>query len=336
MSEVAGGLGRRIAEQLGALTLEKVLSSGLENAKANLSAIKSGKSLAALLPTDVLGKQDALVIAAGPSIHRFETARIIKDSEFKGIIVATESSMAWCLRHNIVPDLVVTLDPHSERIVRWFGDPDLNEKDLIRDDYYSRQDMDPKFRENQLSFNRELINLVNQYGPRMKIAVASSASFAVVRRAEESGMDVYWWNPMYDDYEVSGSITQRLYQENGLPCLNAGGNVGTACWVIAHALLGIRRVGLVGMDFGYYADTPYDRTQYYKEVLALVGKEFIKVRNPYLESDFYTDPAYLWYRDSFLEMAAEAECQTVNCTNGGILFGPNISWSDLSAFLSGT
>src|SRR5688572_6902830 len=146
MSEVAGGLGRRIAEQLGTLTLEKVLSSGLENAKANLSAIKSGKSLAALLPTDVSGKQAALVIAAGPSIHRFETARIIKDSKFKGIIVATESAMAWCLRHNIVPDLVVTLDPHSERIVRWFGDPDLNEKDLIRDDYYSRQDMDPKFR----------------------------------------------------------------------------------------------------------------------------------------------------------------------------------------------
>jgi hypothetical protein len=152
-------------------------------------------------------------------------------------------------------------------------------------------------------------------------------------------MQAYWWNPMYDDYERPESLTRRIHELNGLPCVNAGGNVGTACWVLAHAVLRKKRIGLVGMDFGYYADTPYFRTQYYKEILDLVGSDrldevFVRIRNPYLNEEFYTDPAYLWYRDSFIEMAQDAYCDTYNCTEGGILFDPRIKWTTLSEFLS--
>ncbi|MFQ5801316.1 MAG: 6-hydroxymethylpterin diphosphokinase MptE-like protein [Candidatus Methylomirabilales bacterium] len=335
----SGRLGRWIATELERITLEKVAEVGFANARANAALIAKGKSILALQDTPLMHGESALVIAAGPSVHRHDTARLIKESGFEGVVVATESAMSFCLRNGIIPDLVVTLDPHAHRIVRWFGDPDLTEDALTRDDYFARQDIDPKFREDQLGFNRELLNLVNTNGPRIRIAVASSASEAVVRRVVESNMDVYWWNPMYDDYDLEDSLTRQIHALNGLPCVNAGGNVGTACWVFAHAVLGKKRVGLVGVDFGYYADTSYNQTQYYKEIFALVGPDrldevFVRVQNPHLGQEFYTDPAYLWYREAFLEMVQQAECETYNCTGGGILFGPGIHWMVLPEFLS--
>jgi hypothetical protein len=337
-TQPSSSLGRAISASLGDITLRKVSEVGFANARANAPRIASGSSIADLQQTSLALGTDALVIAAGPSLHRIEAARIIRDSGFAGTIIATESSMSWCLRNGIVPDLVVTLDPHATRIVRWFGDPLLDEAALSRDDYHARQDMDPHFGEQQLKSNAELLSLVDEFGPRMRIAISSSASEAVASRVEESGMTTYWWNPMYDDIDAPNSLTRTIREMNGLPCVNAGGNVGSACWVFAHAVLGKTRVGLVGVDFGYYDDTPYESTQYYKEILALVGPErldevYVRIRNPHLSRDFFTDPAYLWYRDSFLEMAESAGCQTYNCTGGGILFGPGIRWSDLGEFL---
>jgi len=335
----SGTLGRLFAAQLAEITLEKVTEAGFANARANAALISKGRSIAALQETSLMQSTAALVIAAGPSLHRKHAARIIRESGFKGTIVATESAMHWCLRHGVVPDLIVTLDPHPHRIVRWFGDPDLKEEDVRRDDYFARQDMDPGFREDQLRANQELVDIINKKGSSMRIAIASSASGAVARRVIESGMEAYWWNPMYDDYDKAESLTRRIHELNGLPCVNAGGNVGTACWVLAHAVLRKRRIGLVGMDFSYYAETPYFHTQYYKEILKLVGLDrldevFVRIRNPYLDEEFYTDPAYLWYRDSFIEMAQEADCDTYNCTEGGILFDARIKWATLGEFLS--
>ncbi|MBI2058269.1 MAG: DUF115 domain-containing protein [Nitrospirae bacterium] len=332
-----GDLGRRIAGQLDSLTLEKVGDVCLANAKSNTDAIASGRSVEDLAKTRMAQGEDALVIAAGPSIHRFDTARLIRESGFEGVIIAAESSLAWCLRSGIAPDLVVTLDSHPERVVRWFGDPHLTEEAVWRDDYYSRQDMDPKFREDQIRFNRELTEMVDRAGPRIKLAVSTGSSCAVVARALGAGMNLYWWNPMLDDYEAEESLTRRLHHLNGLPCINAGGNVGAACWVIAHAVLRKKRIGLIGMDLGYYADMPYERTQYFHEIVDLVGRNrldemYVRIHNPHVDKEFYTDPAYLWYRDVFLEMAGQADCETYNCTGGGILFGPSIRWSELADF----
>ena len=334
----AGWLGTRLAAEMSALTLEKVRVIGPQNAERNRFRILAGKSVLALRSTPLIEGDTALVIAAGPSLHRRDVARLLKEMSFAGVVITTESALSYCVRHEIVPDLVVTLDSHADRIVRWFGDPNLTRERLDRDNYFSRQDMDPGFAGDELRFNQELLHLVDTYGPKIRIAVASSASEAVVDRVYAAGMEVYWWNPFYDDYERPDSLTRRLYELNGLPCLNAGGNVGSACWVIAHAVLRKKRIGLLGVDFSYYPDTPYERTQYYQELMHLVGRDrldevFIRVYNPHLGQEFYTDPAYLWYRDSFLEMVQEAPCETFNCTEGGILFGTGLTFTTLRSFL---
>lgn len=331
-----------LSSRMAELTLARIGPEALENARRNQSEVVVGRSILEL-PGSLGPDADsaALVIAAGPSIHRVDTVAMIRESGFKGLKIATESSMAWCLRNGIVPDVVVTVDPHPDRIVRWFGDPELTQEHIDRDDYYSRQEMDPEFCREQLRVNAQLIDLVNRHGPRIKIAMSTSASQAVVRRAKEAGMEIFWWNPFYDDPALPDSVTRQAYTLNRLPCINAGGNVGTACWVLAHAILGKSRIGLLGVDFGYYDDTTYRQTQYYTEIKELAGDEegvaafFSHIHNPYVRRDFFTDPAYLWYRDIFLEMAEEAQIagvKTYNCTGGGILFGPGIIFADLKTF----
>ncbi|HET8576529.1 MAG TPA: 6-hydroxymethylpterin diphosphokinase MptE-like protein [Methylomirabilota bacterium] len=326
-------LGKQIASALKDATFERVAAVGLANAELNRPRI--GRSVLELGQAS-LGRGDAaLVVGAGPSLHRRRSLERLKASGFTGTIVAADGALGACLRAGVVPHIVVSVDPHPERIVRWFGDPALTEAGA--DDYFRRQEMDPAHHGDEVAANRALVELVDAHAPRIKVAVATSAAPAVVDRCEKAGMALYWWNPMYDDYDRPGSVSRRLFEMNGLPCLNGGGNVGTAAWVLAHAVLKKRRVGLIGMDLSYAPGTPYEKTQYYPELVELLGarhpEAFVHVTNPYLGETWFSDPAYYWFREVFLEMAAEAPCETYNCTEGGLLFGPGIATVRLEEFL---
>jgi len=278
----------------------------------------------------------AIVIAAGPSLHRTRSIARIRESGYDGDLIAVDGALGHCLREGLVPDYVVTLDPLSVRICRWFGDPDLASRE--DDDYFRRQEMDPYLGRDEAQRNRELIGLVNRHGPSIKAVICTSSTPEVTRRCLESGMALYWWNPMVDDVDRPDSVTKRLYQMNRAPCMASGGNVGTAAWMVASQLLRKREVAVVGMDLGYAPGTPLEKTQYYPELRELFGdrlqEAIIPVENPYLRETWFADPAYYWYRELFLQMAAQARCVTVNCTGGGILFGQSVRWMPLGEFLA--
>lgn len=336
--ESNGALGRELVANQVRMTLDRIGQICIDNARQNLQHLDRGKSIVALRGQSLGKTDDAVVIAAGPSIKRKDPISTIKEMEFGGAVIATDSGMYYCLRNGVVPDLAVTVDPFPSRIVRWFGDPDLSIESLKKDDYYRRQDMDESFA-NEIRTNDEVLELLNRHGPDMRIALSTSSADVVVRRAIETGMDIYWWNPMLDDPSIEGGLSQQLHAINGLPLINAGGNVGAASWMIADAVLEKSNVAITGMDFAYYADTPYNATQYYYEAIDLVGEDnldsiYIHLKNPHLDQWFYTDPAYYWYREAFLEMVADGQCTTHNCTEGGILFGDNITFQPLVDFLS--
>lgn len=335
--EGAGELGQKLVAKMGDLTWDRHGPMGVANAKRNRAVLDRGQSLAALRKERIGEGGSAVVIAAGPSLKRQDPAQTLLARGYKGAIVTTESALLYCLRAGLVPDLTVTLDPHATRIVRWFGDPNLSAESLKADDYFSRQDMDRAFAD-EMAANREILGLMDRYGSRIRIALSTSASQAVVDRVLAVGMKVYWWNPMFDDPDQPNSVTAELQAMNRLPCVNAGGNVGSAAWMMATEVLGKTRVALTGVDFAYYDGTPYKNTQYYKEAVALVGEDnldsvYIRLFNPDLGAWFYTDPAYMWYRQAFLDMAADSEARTFNCTGGGILFGPPITTLPLDQFL---
>ncbi len=332
-----GAIVRRLIADMQQMTWDRIGEHAIRNARRNLQYRDSGRSLAELRGASLGEGDSAVIVAAGPSVRRQNPAKVLAERGYRGMVLSTDSGIAHCLRHGLVPHLVVSLDPHPTRIVRWFGDPTIREQDLEEDDYYRRQDLDPVFAD-EMRANEEIIALMHRYARQMRIALSTSTSIAVVERAIDAGMQIYWWNPMLDDPDKPGSRTRELMDMNGFPALNAGGNVGSASWMIADAVIGKRRVALTGMDFGYYGDTPLSSTQYYREAVDMVGLErapelFSRIYNPYVGAWFVSDPAYQWYRECFLEMVQEGECETYNCTEGGILFGPGVIFCNLEQFL---
>lgn len=310
---------------------------GLDNARGNQTFIKNSIDLlrGEVLPPD--SGDSALIITAGPSLHRQDPAKLIKESGYKGTLIAVDAALNYCLRNELIPDYVVSVDPHHVYIMRWFGDPEFDSRP--KDDYFERQELDPELAKNQREKNTRQIELVNRYGPRMKMVIATSVSPNVTRRCLDAGMNLYWWNPLYDDWDAPNSYTRRAWEMNKLPCMVGGGNVATSAWIFAHAILGKKRVGLVGMDFGYAPGTPFYNTQRYHEMREFFGekdiaKGYIQIHNPHLNETWFTDPTYAWYRRGFLDLAAEANCETHNCTEGGVIFGGNVRWTKLRDFLA--
>lgn len=329
-------LSDQIASQLADVTLEKSRALGLKHAQENLPLQPGDSKITALVGRG--RARPAIVVGAGPSLHSKESLQRIKSKGFKGVVISTDGAFRVCLKNDIIPDYVISLDPHPERIVRWFGDPSLNDT-ILEDDYFRRQDLDPGFNRDEKKVNAELIALVNQHGPRVTAVLSSSCSPSVVKRCRQAGMPISWWNPLYDDYDQENSLSRQVNALNGIPCINAGGNCGTAGWVFAHSVLECDPVGLIGFDFSYRAELPYLNTQYYYELRDMVGEEnldeaYTPYTNPLTGEKFYTDPTYLWYRQSFLEMLQDAPGRTINITEGGILFGPDLPMEPLEKFLT--
>lgn len=309
----------------------------LNNVRSNLPFIQ--KSLKALAPQTCIKSNSAIIVSAGPSVFRKQSIQKILNANYQGTLICVDGSYIACLKAGIIPDFVVTLDPDRTRIVRWFGDPALEENSK-NDDCFLRQDLDIEFRKNALQKNEHHIELVNRYGPLTKAIVASCAPSNVVQRILEAKLDTYWWHPLMDDPRNEEGLTRKLYQLKALPCINTGGTVGTAAWIFAASILKIDHLALVGMDLGYYRDTPYSMTQTYYELLEYHGKEkgletyFKEVVFPLTQEKFYIDPTYYWYRKNFLELYRLIPTKTVNCTEGGTLFGEELPCLRLDQFLA--
>lgn len=315
-------------------TFRKTAEISLHHARLNLPLVK--KTIADLdVPEDAFPA--GIVVSGGPSIHLKSPLKKLKADGFAGSVVACDGALGNCLRHGIVPDFVVSVDPHPDRIVRWFGDTKLAQRKP--DDYFRNQDLDETVARDEIKANDELIRLVNQHGRKIKAILSTSITPDIAQRCLEAGMEIYWWNPIFDDYDAPGSLTRKLYELNKAPGLVTGGNVGASAWAFTYAVLRKKVIGLLGMDFSYAPGTPLHKTQYYTAIKELYpddpAKAYIQIYNPHLNETWFTDPAYYWYRESFLKMVAEIEPDVAvhNCSEGGILFGQRIHFTPFDQFL---
>ena len=282
-------------------------------------------------------KNSALIVSGGPSLRVINNIDLIKKYKDSFIIISTDGSLFYLLENNIIPDLIVSLDPHPTRIIRWFGDQKLSKKKLTEDNYFRSQDIDIKFK-NEIMVNKKILKLTSKFGRRFNLALCTSAPENVVKRLIKIKSKIYWWNPFLDDVDKKKiSYSEKLYNINKLPLINSGGNVGSACWMIAANVLNCKNIGMIGMDFSYYIDTNLKQTQYYGILKKNFGTKYInkfykRIFNPYVKKYFYTDYVYNWYKDIFLEMINDSKNNTINCTEGGILFGKSIKNMKLKDF----
>lgn len=290
---------------------------------------------------DEFVERDCIIVSAGPSILRENTlSRLNKAKKgSEAAIVCMDASLIRLLKLGIVPDYCVVIDPHPTRMLRWFGDPWIEEH-LAEDEYFIRQDLDVAFRDASLKQNQENIELLNQNGSKVKVICATTVDPKLVDRFLEIGFKcIFWFTPLVDNPDKVESLTKYLYQLNGISCMNTGGNVGCASWIFANHVAQAKRVGAIGMDYSYYDDVPLSQTQTYPELMEWCDRdsldELFVSQHGIGGKVFYQDPTFYWYCDNFISLVAKSPKPLYNLTEAGLLMGENIVQSSVESFLNG-
>ena len=155
------------------------------NFAENLATIRKGKDIKELPRLD--GKP-CICLGAGPSVWKHNHLELLK--KWKGTILCCDRMLIECLKRDIVPFAVATVDG-DKRIKEFYDDP-----------------------------------VVDKYRDEVK-AVFSAVTVhpEVVRRCP---FEKYWFVPIYDDPRKPKSLTFALYYLSGeKSLLVTGGNVGT-------------------------------------------------------------------------------------------------------------
>lgn len=295
----------------------------LENTRRNGQAIRNEHSIRDCKPS----YGPCIIASAGPSLYRQRILARLAEARFTGTLVATDGAYIQCLKAGLQPDWVVTIDPHPTRIVRWFGDPDL-ESNQANDDYFARQDLDVSFRKDAIQQNKRNILLVD--GNETSLVVATSAPENVVSRTARFAR--YWFAPLVDEPTTEG-LTSQMVELTSCPALNTGGTVGTSAWVFTHQVLRADRIAVVGMDFGYPMDTPLENTQEWNLLKDDPDIASLYPRQVGYWGECYTSPTYFFYLQAFKELLQASGSRISNCTEGGILCGDGIDCMPIEQWL---
>jgi hypothetical protein len=313
------------------ITLQPNLDSQLEAAAEHLFPLwmanfaenvryirdESAKSISQLASPEVVEKplHSAVVIGRGPSVFNHEHLSVLADaqrkSEFKGLVVASDGMLIECLKHGIVPDLTVSVDG-SHIIRKWY--------------------------------DNELVD------SKVHVALPVTIHNSVYQECVKRGVTVYWYLPMFDLFIAKESITKVLRamtatakNPDGFVMTSVGGNSGTAAWVFAAFILKCSPVALIGIDFGYPEGTKLLDTPYYSAMITQpvdVSASYDEVYHPVFKTKAHIDNVFKHYREAFLSLQYfvkpwySMSGGTVNCTEGGTLFGVGVRCMKFAEFLA--
>lgn len=150
---------------------------------------------------------------------------------------------------------------------------------------------------------------------------------------------IFWYQSIIDDPRQPNSITRAVHYMTKKTMLQSLGNVGGMAWHIA-LYLGCNPIGIMGLDYGYPADTHIEETIYYKAYLKLAKEDAAKakqffhlVKNEDTGKTILSDMNWDAYRRIFLQYAAKAPVETVNLSPESSIYGENIKTQSLEEFL---
>jgi len=306
-------------ERISKSTKEHLFELWVRNFADNLPYIREGKTIADLVPPEPekVPKSAGIVVGAGPSIWKHKHLEMLAESNFDGKVILCDRMTIPALKAGVTPekfDIYIVGVDGAPIIAKWYDD-----------------------------------SIVDKYGPDLKVCIITSTHPDVRKRLEKANAQIYWFNPIFDDWRQNESFTklQLIMTKSeklpkGVPSMSALGHAGGCAWVMAHSLLRCSPICLLGIDLGWDADTPLEKTQYFSTFLAQTGGNvelaraaFKKIYNPYWKCEAIVDPVFNHYREAFLEAVKMTEpwVITVNCTGGGCLFGEGIYCMNFEDFL---
>jgi hypothetical protein len=266
--------------------------------------------------------RSAIVVGRGPSLFKHKhpelLATAIRNGEYNGLIVASDGALIPLLEAGIVPHVVTTVDG-SPAIKKWFDHP-----------------------------------LVEEHGNKIAWIASVTVDNSVYQTARKAGLQVYWFNPMFDDWHQIESFTrlQRLMSRTdkyirGVPAANSGGCAGNCAWIMAVELFKCSPVCLIGMDAGYPEGTNLEETHYFKGALKEAGGDVNIIRkaypvyyHPVFKTKSFADIIFNNYRNALIEAQQDTKLWyrlyggTINATEGGTIWGEGIKCMPFKQFLT--
>lgn len=255
----------------------------------------------------------AIVIGRGPSVFNHNHLDILAKSDYKGAICATDGMLIECLKKHIIPTITVTVDG-SPIIKKWFNHP-----------------------------------LVKKHGQDIKIILPATVNNEVYQTCVRNKCKVFWYNPMFDIIfrnesftRIANLMTRTKNTPKGLVTSQAGGNSGSATWIMAMALLKRAPICLIGMDLSYPEGTNLEETPYFSGVTKPEQVSFMykKIYHPHFKTKALIDAVFWHYRKGFLEMQKSTPSWyryyggTINASEGGSIFGRFIKCMTFKNFLN--
>lgn len=266
-------------------------------------------------------KGSAVVVGRGPSLFKNKHCEMLADAinsgAYKGMVVASDGGLIPLLEAGVVPNVVISVDG-APVIKKWFDHP-----------------------------------LVTKYGPQLKWIVTVTVNHEVYKLARKAGVQTYWFNPMFDDWRQNESWTklQRLLTKTdklpkSVPAINSGGNAGACSWIMAMEVFFRSPIAFIGIDFGYPEETKLEDTHYFSSAMRIAKNDVKLIREAYKEfyhpifkTKAYVDMVFYHYRQAMIEMQLDTKAWyrlyggTINCTEGGTLFGYGIKCMKFKEFL---
>ncbi len=258
----------------------------------------------------------AIAVGAGPSVWKNKHLEMLGDSGYKGTVIATDRMLIPCLEHGIIPYASISVDGNRELVEKFYDHP-----------------------------------LVDKYGSRIKAVLHSTVAPNVPKRCLKAKMPVHWFHGISDDCRRDGTTTAILWMTQskrntkGIVSMMAGGNTGTASWVLAWHVLKRNPVALIGFDFGYPEGTPLEKTPYWSTftsidpdpmIASLKAQTFYEeVYHPIFKTKTLICPVFKAYRQFLYEMLEFLPPHQVtwNCTGGGTLFHRHLACGRLKDYL---
>ena len=254
-------------------------------------------------------KNSAVVIGGGPSVEKNNHLKILSNSNYNGAIVCTDRMLIPCLKNGITPKkfpkfYVLSIEP-KDVTVKLYDD-----------------------------------KIIKKYSKGISAVLSTCIKHEVVELCKKNGLKIFWFHPLIDDFRKLESVNKIMNMMSksdknpkGFPGMQTGGNVGVFAWIFSWAILGCSPVALIGLDLGHDINIPLEKTRHYNEYLRIfknnksdASKHFKRIKNTDLQIEVLSDPIFDFYREAFLDLVTRSPKWgiTINCTEGGSLFGKGI------------
>lgn len=240
----------------------------------------------------------AIVIGAGPSLHKYNHLELIAQSAFyknkEGPILTTSHTVKDCLDQGVIPDYMILLDPEPVML--------------------SHIDHD----------------IVDRYADKIKGIFAITTHPDVLNRWKG---DKFFFMPSVSEKTIPNVQAMMSGLFPMLNEMNALGNSGTFSWSIAN-FLECNPITLIGMDEGFLPDTPVEETPYYTAFKKsfdtreeIIQKCYRFYTHSFFRTNCYTDDVYGNFAKNTVaiaKMAKEQGVKTINATGGGMVDAPDV------------